>query len=362
MSSFYRRPLPEGLVPFSSEAGRAIFAESLAAGTLDGWFPLSESFRTQADPAFCGLGSLVVALNALAIDPGRTWKGVWRWYSEELLDCCKPLSLVQREGLTLDELACLARCNGAEAQLLRPADTDLSHFREDLARVSRSPGGEVLIVGYSRAALGQTGDGHFSPVVGLHPGRDLALVMDVATFKYPPHWSPVERLWEAMHPPDAATGKSRGYLVLRPSQRGMRLAFRLSLDTVSVVEVLATLRRALVDLPAGEAGLRALAERVPRSMWPTLRPVEGDAARLREQVLAEIAQTPLYQAISRAGITGEHAPALLWALIQVAIPLSDDAPESLRALTEAPLPPALSEELANLREQTRQLSRHACCA
>jgi glutathione gamma-glutamylcysteinyltransferase len=44
---------------------------------------------------------------------------------------------------------------------------------------------------YSRKVLGQTGDGHFSPVGGYHPGKDLALIMDTARFKYPPHWVPL---------------------------------------------------------------------------------------------------------------------------------------------------------------------------
>jgi hypothetical protein len=30
------------------------------------------------EPAFCGLGTLTTVLNALAIDPQRAWKGVWR--------------------------------------------------------------------------------------------------------------------------------------------------------------------------------------------------------------------------------------------------------------------------------------------
>ena len=37
-----------------------------------------------------------MTLNALAIDPKRTWKGVWRWFDETLLDCCKPLDEVIR--------------------------------------------------------------------------------------------------------------------------------------------------------------------------------------------------------------------------------------------------------------------------
>ena len=78
--TLYRRPLPADAVEFSSTAGRQLFAEALAAGGLDGYFRIAEQFHTQAEPEFCGLGSLVVALNALGIDPGRLWKGPWRWF------------------------------------------------------------------------------------------------------------------------------------------------------------------------------------------------------------------------------------------------------------------------------------------
>src|SRR6185295_3304569 len=119
LTGLYRRPLPAGLIPFGSAEGRGIFREALEAGTMEGWFALSEQFHTQSDPAFCGLGTLVVVLNALEIDPGRVWKGPWRWYGEELLDCCLPLEQVRERGVTLDELACLARCNGANARVAR---------------------------------------------------------------------------------------------------------------------------------------------------------------------------------------------------------------------------------------------------
>jgi glutathione gamma-glutamylcysteinyltransferase len=81
--NYYRRPLPEGLVAFASLEGRALFREALAAGGMEGWFPLAEHFHTQSEPPFCALGSLVVVLNALAIDPGRTWKGPWRYGWEQ---------------------------------------------------------------------------------------------------------------------------------------------------------------------------------------------------------------------------------------------------------------------------------------
>ena len=39
---------------------------------------------------------------------------------------------------------------------------------------------QVMIVSYSRKALGQTGDGHYSPIGGYHSATDQVLVLDVA--------------------------------------------------------------------------------------------------------------------------------------------------------------------------------------
>lgn len=75
-----------------------------------------------------------------------------------------------------------------------------------------------MIVSYSRRSLHQSGDGHFSPIGGYHPERDLVLIMDVARFKYPPHWVPLVDLYAALQPIDKATGKSRGYLLLKVSE------------------------------------------------------------------------------------------------------------------------------------------------
>ena len=92
LGSFYRRPLPTPpCTAFSSAHGRVLFSEALAQGTAEAFFPLVEQFRTQDHPAYCGLASLAMVLNALQIDPGRTWKGAWRWFDESKLDCCKPL-------------------------------------------------------------------------------------------------------------------------------------------------------------------------------------------------------------------------------------------------------------------------------
>ncbi|KAI9018346.1 PCS-1 protein, partial [Hyaloraphidium curvatum] len=234
--TFYRRPLPPSLVPFSSSEGRAIFGRAMAAGSsdlpfpaeassgrpssyLDAFFLLVTHLVTQSEPAFCGLGTLATVLNALEVDPGRPWKGVWRHYDETLLDCCRPLETVREKGLTLDEFACLAGCNGLRADVFRADSSSEDEFRRAIALTSSfSTIGTgmpaVLCVAYDRATLGQTGDGHFSPLGGYSPQDDRVLVLDVARFKYPTYWADISTLWASLGKLDSVTGKPRGFAVL----------------------------------------------------------------------------------------------------------------------------------------------------
>jgi hypothetical protein len=48
--------------------------------------------------------SLAMVLNTLAIDPRRAWKGPWRWFHEQMLDCCLPISRVAEEGIVLQQV------------------------------------------------------------------------------------------------------------------------------------------------------------------------------------------------------------------------------------------------------------------
>lgn len=74
-AGLYRRTLPPPSIEFASPEGKKIFTEALHNGTMNGFFKLISYYQTQSDPAFCGLATLSVVLNALAIDPGRKWKG-----------------------------------------------------------------------------------------------------------------------------------------------------------------------------------------------------------------------------------------------------------------------------------------------
>jgi hypothetical protein len=200
--------------------------------------------------SFCGLATLTMALNALAIDPGRVWKGVWRWFDESLLDCCKNLDLVKSEGISLEEFNCLAICNGLVPTLVRAhrrttgeqsstsfsdpsnctneggveEETEEEGSLEALrtaVRRATAVSSRVLCVSYSRKELGQTGDGPFSPIGGYHEAKDMVLLLDVARFKHPPHWVELATLHAAMaHHVDKATNLPRGWVELRPRSVG----------------------------------------------------------------------------------------------------------------------------------------------
>ena len=112
----------------------------------------------------CGLGTLVNVMNALKIDPKRVWKYPWRWFTEEFFDCCVPLEVVKKEGITLRQFACLAKCNGADCHVYRPQDSSLEEFRKfiidsiesnDLSKIDNDP--SFIVVSYDRSTLGQTG-------------------------------------------------------------------------------------------------------------------------------------------------------------------------------------------------------------
>jgi glutathione gamma-glutamylcysteinyltransferase len=54
------RPLPDVAIPFKSDEGKRIFQEALLTNGLRGYFSLAETFHTQAEPSYCGPGTLIM--------------------------------------------------------------------------------------------------------------------------------------------------------------------------------------------------------------------------------------------------------------------------------------------------------------
>uniref|UniRef100_A0A7S4VI28 glutathione gamma-glutamylcysteinyltransferase n=1 Tax=Alexandrium monilatum TaxID=311494 RepID=A0A7S4VI28_9DINO len=300
VGGLHRRPLPPPAIAFSSPEGRELFHEALSQGTAEIFYPLIEQFHTQAEPAFCGLATLVMVLNALNVDPGSMWKGPWRWYHEEALDCCKDTAEIKKDGIEWQEWLCLARCQGLAVEAVR-ADEDgasLASFEAQVASVSSRPGGQFLVVSYSRKAVDQSGDGHYSPIGAYHRGRSLALVLDTARFKYPPHWLPVAKLWEAMQRRNEGTNRSRGYAVLARADICGRGLFTLK----AMVQHWRTLDAwVLRDLPVRTAAVGATAE---GELWAFARSLPPAVAAL----VSEAAPTMLSSPVDRdAGLAVPQA-------------------------------------------------------
>jgi glutathione gamma-glutamylcysteinyltransferase len=247
--SVRRRVLPESLYPLNSTAGRRYLLQALQENTAASYLPLVEHFTNQSDPAFCGVTTLLIVLNALSVDPGVRWKGGWRYFGSEdvlLSQCCLRPERIRRVGISMDEFSQLAACQGLRVTMKRVVDrkgeyilddeNDIEGFRRDVLSLlkewtmtdkddnnslenagsrtaSNHPKG-IVVVSFSRSALGQTGDGHFSPIAAYHEGTDQVLVLDVARFKYQPYWVTVPDLFRSMLPLDTATKKSRGWYLL----------------------------------------------------------------------------------------------------------------------------------------------------
>jgi glutathione gamma-glutamylcysteinyltransferase len=263
--SFKSRILPPNLIAFDSSEGKSRFLHCLQTNNAEAYFPLSQQFVNQMDPAYCGVSTLLLILNALAIDPNVRWRGGWRWYGDEsmLLErCCLEEERVRREGITLEQYCGLARCQGVELIMKRPKgiatspnqdgvfddNTDttgvsLEQFRQDVINAvnfppitdrgsahhsntddvepnaSQNNRGYFLVTSFARSALHQTGEGHFSPIAAYHPPTDSCLVLDVARFKYAPYFVDLKELYDAMIPADKLTGKSRGWILMKATKK-----------------------------------------------------------------------------------------------------------------------------------------------
>ncbi|GMR30762.1 hypothetical protein PMAYCL1PPCAC_00957, partial [Pristionchus mayeri] len=132
-----------------------------------------------------------------------------------MLDWCVPVEKIKKEGLTLAQVSCLASCNRLNSELhhAREDEDSISTFRQDVIRSVRGDD-VVLLASYNRAVLSQTGTGHFSPVAAYHAASDKVLLLDVARFKYPPHWVDLRLFHSAMCSIDTTSEKTRGYLNL----------------------------------------------------------------------------------------------------------------------------------------------------
>lgn len=334
VAGLYRRLLPcPPAVDFSSFEGKELFHEALQNGTMEGFFKLISYFQTQSEPAYCGLATLSVVLNALAIDPGRKWKGPWRWFDESMLDCCEPLEKVKVDGITFGKVACLANCAGAKVEALRTNQSSLDEFRRFVTKCSSSEDCHV-ITSYHRAPLKQTGTGHFSPIGGYHAGKDMALILDVARFKYPPHWIPLPLLWEAMSTIDERTQQHRGFMLISKRREGPSLLYTLSCKDESWKSISKYLMEQVPQLLKAEAIdsvekiLSPIFESLPANLTDLIKWIaevrrlesaektvdneEAERLAIKGEILQQIRETEMYKVVDKWASSATSCCTLSW--------------------------------------------------
>jgi Phytochelatin synthase len=213
-------PLPPSLTPLTSLQGERLLRESQAQ---DDFIPLSSQFVTQENQAFCGIASTVMVLNALGVPApfAPEWKR--NYFTQNNMfnaqtEAVIPRQQIERQGLTLAQLAAILGSYSVNAEARHGADLSLNTFRaiasQNLKRV-----GNFVVVNYSRRAIGQEGGGHISPLGAYSAATDRFLILDVSRYKYPSVWVKAKDLWEAIRTIDPVSQKTRGIVLVSVLER-----------------------------------------------------------------------------------------------------------------------------------------------
>ncbi len=203
----------EGLIPLPAPAGQELLFRSRVRADF---LPLTGWFVTQANLAYCGVASAVMALNSLGVPaPETPGYGAYRFWNQDNLFAAPAgrafatAESVGRRGMTLVQLAGLLAAQGVSVQRWHGDQLSLSQFRGLLRRNLSDPD-DRLLVNYHRPSLGQAGGGHISPLAAYDPSGDRVLILDVARYRYAAVWVGTEALWRSIRTVDPDSGASRG--------------------------------------------------------------------------------------------------------------------------------------------------------
>lgn len=196
------RPLPADLIAAGSAEGLELLA---GAEALADHSALNRYYQTQTLKSYCGVAASATVLTALGHRVSQ------RDFFTDAAAEVRPRWRVVLTGMPLDDLGALIAAHGAKVAVHHADSTDEASFRAVLtANLARE--GDYLIVNYQRETLGQDATGHISPLAAYDADSDRVLIMDTASYKYPPTWVRVESLFAAMNTLDSETGRTRGYV------------------------------------------------------------------------------------------------------------------------------------------------------
>jgi hypothetical protein len=205
------------VVPADDAAAEQIFDQAKAKA---GFWKLMQHFQSQTDQTYCGVASAVTVLNSLDIAaPASPAIYPYRRFDESNIFTDSVLAIkapkaVHLGGLTLDELAKVIGSFGVQVTTHHAdAPLTLETFRPMVAAALADPEARV-IVNFQRKLLGETGEGHHSPLGAYDAVSDRFLLLDVARYRLPPVWVSAADMWAAMNTDDPDSGAKRGFLII----------------------------------------------------------------------------------------------------------------------------------------------------
>lgn len=201
--------MPEDVISIETDEGRQMLARSLSADQP----ALASNFVPQIHGSFCGIASATVSLRALGFGPVTQ-----ETFFDERTDPIQTWAEVFFGGITLDELGRLLEAKGATVAVTHAEANGTARFRE-VVRRNAANAEDALIVNYDRRVVGESGGGHISPIAAYDARTDRVLLLDTASYKYPPHWIRVDALVRAMATVDESTGTTRGYVEVTRRRR-----------------------------------------------------------------------------------------------------------------------------------------------
>jgi hypothetical protein len=205
-------------IALPSAQGQALLAR---AEQSTAFWRLLQFHTNQVRRATCAVASGVTALNALGIE-GPPVEGLskQKWFTlDNFLSPAAQRIRTQEQvfarGYPLLEWAQVLRTLGADVRAV-PVDSQqqLDAVRRDLRAYLDDPDA-VVMVQFSRVALGLKSGGHCSPLGGYDAQSDRFLLMDVGNYVRPFAWIEAQALFEAMQMLDPDGNVPRGYLIVR---------------------------------------------------------------------------------------------------------------------------------------------------
>lgn len=227
------------LVSFASEDGMARLARTPARGDFA---PLVNQFEAQSNTIFCGPTTAAIVLNALrpeaAVRDGRRLAeqdfrylppgaeiAVPRFTQEGVIAkglktraqvLGEPMPVHGKEikdfGYQLRQFDEMLRANGLVTRMVVVSnEKPEGEIRADLL-ANLAHAGDYVAVNYQRAAVGQKGGGHISPLAAYDAASDSVLVLDVNPAAAGWVWMPLATLIKGMRTFD--TVENRGYVLI----------------------------------------------------------------------------------------------------------------------------------------------------